>query len=68
MLNMLFVFQGDGDSEIALVVEDDDMVDSYMNHKPYQVSRFATSLRRKLFRGGFVGLRALILDSSDHCT
>lgn len=43
--------QGDGDSEIALVVEDDDMVDSTMNGKPYKVARFATSLRRKIFRG-----------------
>ncbi|KAJ7187275.1 phospholipase D [Mycena filopes] len=42
--------KGDGDSEIALVVEDDDMVDSTMNGEPYQVARFATSLRRKLFR------------------
>lgn len=43
--------KGDGDSEIALVVEDGDMVDSTMDGEPYQVSRFAASLRRKLFRG-----------------
>ncbi|KAJ6535117.1 hypothetical protein B0H19DRAFT_1185017 [Mycena capillaripes] len=42
--------KGDGDSEIALVVEDTDMVDSTMDGKPYMVARFATSLRRKLFR------------------
>ncbi|KAF9002203.1 phospholipase D [Cyathus striatus] len=42
--------KGDGDSEIALVVEDGDMIDSTMDGKPYQVSRFAASLRRKLFR------------------
>jgi len=42
--------KGDGDSEIALVVEDDDLVRSRMNGRPYMASRFATSLRRKLFR------------------
>ncbi|KAF7358545.1 Phospholipase [Mycena venus] len=42
--------KGDGDSEIALVVEDTDMIDSTMDGKPYQVARFATSLRRKIFR------------------
>ncbi|KAJ6452893.1 hypothetical protein C8R47DRAFT_262895 [Mycena vitilis] len=42
--------KGDGDSEIALVVEDTDMIDSTMNGQPYQVARFATTLRRKLFR------------------
>lgn len=44
-------FQGDGDSEICLVVEDDDMLDSTMDGEPFQVARFATTLRRKLFRG-----------------
>ncbi|TEB25730.1 phospholipase D, partial [Coprinellus micaceus] len=42
--------KGDGDSEICLVVEDDDMIDSTMDGEPYQVSRFAATLRRKLFR------------------
>ncbi|KAJ7932951.1 hypothetical protein B0H13DRAFT_1953904 [Mycena leptocephala] len=42
--------KGDGDSEIALVVEDTDMVPSTMDGKPYMVARFATTLRRKLFR------------------
>jgi phospholipase D1/2 len=42
--------KGDGDSEIALVVEDTDMIESTMNGEPFMVSRFATSLRRKLFR------------------
>ncbi|KAF7311749.1 Phospholipase [Mycena indigotica] len=42
--------KGDGDSEIALVVEDADMVDATMNGQPYPVARFAASLRRKLFR------------------
>lgn len=43
--------KGDGDSEICLVVEDTDMIQSTMNGEPYDVSRFASSLRRKLYRG-----------------
>ncbi|KAH9884507.1 phospholipase D/nuclease [Cubamyces lactineus] len=42
--------KGDGDSEIALVVEDEDMIDSTMNGEPYMVARFAATLRRKLYR------------------
>jgi len=42
--------KGDGDSEIALVVEDDDFVDSTMDGQRFRASRFATTLRRKLFR------------------
>ncbi|KAF8737923.1 hypothetical protein AX14_012197 [Amanita brunnescens Koide BX004] len=42
--------KGDGDSEIALVVEDVAQIPSRMGGKPYMVSSFATSLRRKLFR------------------
>ncbi|KAH8990383.1 hypothetical protein EDB86DRAFT_2939025 [Lactarius hatsudake] len=42
--------RGDGDSEIALVVEDDDHIPSYMDGRPYSAGRFAASLRRKLFR------------------
>lgn len=38
------------DSEIAVVVEDPTPVESTMNGQPYQASRFATSLRRQLFR------------------
>jgi phospholipase D1/2 len=43
--------KGNGDSEICLVVEDTDMIESTMDYEPYQVSRFAASLRRKLYRG-----------------
>jgi hypothetical protein len=42
--------KGDGDSEIALVVEDEDVVDSTMDGEPFQVARFATTLRRQLFK------------------
>jgi phospholipase D1/2 len=43
--------KGDGDSEIALVVEDTDMVRTSMNGQPYEAARFAATLRRKLYRG-----------------
>lgn len=54
-LNLLCVMfirsvQGDGDSEIALVVEDEDHIPSYMDGRPYSASRFAATLRRRLFR------------------
>jgi phospholipase D1/2 len=43
-------YKGDGDSEIALVVEDEDFIQSTMDGRPYRAARFAASLRRKLFR------------------
>jgi len=42
--------KGDGDSEIALVVEDTDLIRTTMDGKPYMAARFAASLRRKLYR------------------
>jgi len=42
--------RGDGDSEIALVVEDQDYIPSLMDGHSYSAARFAASLRRKLFR------------------
>lgn len=48
----IFIFaQGNGDSEIALVVEDDDMINSTMDGEHYPVSRFAATLRRQLYKG-----------------
>ncbi|KAJ5811553.1 Phospholipase D/Transphosphatidylase [Penicillium riverlandense] len=41
---------GDHDSEIAVVIEDYTPVQSRMNGKPWTASRFASSLRRELFR------------------
>lgn len=38
------------DSEIAMVIEDSEHIDSYMNGHPYRVSKFAASLRRQLMR------------------
>ncbi|KAK2462177.1 hypothetical protein APHAL10511_005809 [Amanita phalloides] len=42
--------RGDGDSEIALVVEDAPQIRSTMDGRSCMVSSFATTLRRKLFR------------------
>ena len=42
--------KGDEDSEIALVIEDTDMIDSYMDGQPYKAARFAATFRRKLYR------------------
>ena len=41
---------GDHDSEIAIIIEDPDLLDSRMGGRQYRVSRFASSLRRQLFR------------------
>lgn len=42
--------KGDGDSEICLVVEDQDLFETRMNGEPYMAARFAATLRRKLYR------------------
>ena len=42
--------QGDGDSEIAMVVEDEDLIETTMNGERYMASRFASSLRRQLYK------------------
>jgi phospholipase D1/2 len=51
--------KGDGDSEIALCVEDTDMIESRMDGQPYMASRFAATLRRKLFRGELARLTVI---------
>ncbi|KAF9448692.1 phospholipase D/nuclease [Macrolepiota fuliginosa MF-IS2] len=58
--------KGDGDSEICLVVEDTDMIDSTMNSEPYQVSRFAASLRRKLYREHLGLIKPQMPDGRNH--
>ena len=50
------MLQGDGDSEIALIVEDEDTIETTMNGEPYTAARFAATLRRKLYRGTFASL------------
>ncbi|KAJ7758541.1 phospholipase D [Mycena maculata] len=42
--------RGDRDSELAAVIRDTDMIDSTMAGKPFQVGRFAHSLRVRLMR------------------
>ena len=41
---------GEHDSEIALVIEDPTLVNSYMNGQSWQASKFAATLRRQLTR------------------
>ncbi|KAJ3211472.1 hypothetical protein HK099_007999, partial [Clydaea vesicula] len=41
---------GDRDSEIAMKIEDPEMIKSRMNGEDYQVSKFATTFRRQIFR------------------
>jgi phospholipase D1/2 len=43
--------RGDHDSEIAIVIEDDDMIESTMDGKKYLASRFAATWRRALMKG-----------------
>ena len=43
--------KGDGDSEIALVVEDNEILQTTMNGRTYNASKFAATLRRRLYRG-----------------
>ena len=43
--------KGDGDSEIALVVEDNEILQTTMNGRPYNAAKFAATLRRRLYRG-----------------
>ena len=45
--------QGDGDSEICLVVEDNDMIETTMDGEPYMAGRFAATLRRSLYKGEY---------------
>jgi len=41
---------GDRDSEIAIVIEDENMVESRMNGEKYYASQFASSFRRQLYK------------------
>jgi phospholipase D1/2 len=42
---------GNHDSEIAILIEDSEMVESVMDGKKYMASKLATSWRRQLMRG-----------------
>ncbi|KAG8530252.1 uncharacterized protein KY384_004753 [Bacidia gigantensis] len=41
---------GEHDSEIAIIIEDPNSIDSMMNGRPHRAARFAATLRRQLFR------------------
>lgn len=41
---------GDRDSEIAVLVEDTELVDSMMNDEPYKASKFIYDLRCHLWK------------------
>ncbi|KAH8724087.1 hypothetical protein GQ44DRAFT_709134 [Phaeosphaeriaceae sp. PMI808] len=41
---------GDHDSEIAIIIQDPDTIDSSMDGRPWRASKFAASLRREIFR------------------
>ncbi|KAF2817639.1 phospholipase D/nuclease [Mytilinidion resinicola] len=56
---------GDHDSEIALIIEDPAPVDSYMGGQPFRASKFASSLRRQLFRKHLGLLRPQVIDRPD---
>ena len=40
---------GNRDSEIAVIVQDQDKIQSKMNGKPYEVGKFTSQLRRKIY-------------------
>ncbi|KAH1580464.1 hypothetical protein KXW39_008584 [Aspergillus fumigatus] len=54
------------DSELAIVVEDQDFIDSMMDGKPYRASRLAATLRRQLWREHLGLLPAQDYDASKH--
>ncbi|KAF9473130.1 phospholipase D/nuclease [Pholiota conissans] len=57
--------KGDGDSEIALVIEDDDMINSTMDGESYEVSRFAATLRRQLYKEHLGLIEPQLADARD---
>ncbi|KAL4784056.1 hypothetical protein BJX76DRAFT_328174 [Aspergillus varians] len=54
------------DSELAIVVEDEDFIDSTMDGKPYKAARLAATLRRQLWREHLGLLPAQNYDASSH--
>ncbi|OQE08597.1 hypothetical protein PENVUL_c009G02897 [Penicillium vulpinum] len=56
---------GSHDSELAIVMEDQDLIDSQMNGQPYRASRLAATLRRQLWREHLGLLQAQNYDASD---
>ncbi|RKU48974.1 hypothetical protein DL546_009487 [Coniochaeta pulveracea] len=56
---------GDHDSEIAVIIEDPTPVGSYMAGQPFTASKFATTLRRQLFRKHLGLLKHQAVDAVD---
>ncbi|KAI9037420.1 putative phospholipase PldA [Aspergillus affinis] len=54
------------DSELAIVVEDQDFIDSTMEGRPYKAARLAATLRRQLWREHMGLLPAQNYDASQH--
>lgn len=54
------------DSELAIVVEDQDFIDSEMDGRPYQAGRLAATLRRQLWREHLGLLPSQNYDASEH--
>ncbi|KAL2867169.1 putative phospholipase PldA [Aspergillus lucknowensis] len=54
------------DSELAIVVEDQDLIESTMDGRPYKAARFAATLRRQLWREHLGLLPAQDYDASKH--
>lgn len=52
--------RGDRDSEIAVCIEDDELIPSTMNGKPYMAGKVTSAWRRKLMRGELVARRLII--------
>ncbi|KAJ5364890.1 uncharacterized protein N7496_010603 [Penicillium cataractarum] len=57
---------GSHDSEIAIVMEDQDFIDSEMDGKPYRAARLAATLRRQLWREHLGLLPAQNYDATGH--
>lgn len=57
---------GTHDSEIAVVIEDQEPIETTMNGEPFTASKFATSLRRQLFRKHLGLLKHQPVDQPDN--
>lgn len=57
---------GDHDSEIAMIIEDPQEIDSYMGGQHWKASVFAASLRRQIFRKHLGLLKTQIMDRPDN--
>ncbi|KAF2182006.1 phospholipase D/nuclease [Zopfia rhizophila CBS 207.26] len=56
---------GDHDSEIAIIVQDPETVESYMDGRPWHAAKFASSLRRQIFRKHLGLLKPQVMDQPD---